>query len=110
MTVTRKVNPYRWRPRLVLPCNAYEWFAFACVLNFFVFMLVSMALGGDAGNGKVAHGHYFVGNHGRYDEVSKPVFTYSLVHGLSLFVTHPLGAVFLFLGRKERKRRGRAEP
>src|SRR5258706_14722303 len=47
-------------------------------------------LGGDAVNGKIAGGHYFLMSHGRYTEVSADIFNYSRSHAYSTGVTHPL--------------------
>jgi hypothetical protein len=67
-------------------------FAIAAI-NFVSFAIISSAIGGDALNGKVDEGNYFVGAHGYYKEVSYNVFYYSLIHTKSLFITHPL-AIF----------------
>jgi hypothetical protein len=54
------------------------------------FVAVASLLGGDATNGKIANGHFFLANHGKLTEVSEGVFRYSLWHARSLFITHPL--------------------
>ncbi|HEX5823950.1 MAG TPA: hypothetical protein VFY18_05750 [Candidatus Limnocylindrales bacterium] len=59
-------------------------------INFFWFFAESAALGGDALNGNVRAGHYFVGSHGSYTEVSEAAWTWSRVHGISVFITHPI--------------------
>ncbi|WP_157182247.1 hypothetical protein [Methylobacterium sp. WSM2598] len=61
--------------------------------NFIAFSIAAAFLGGDAGNGKIVNGHYFLGSHGTYTEVSEAVFTYSLWHVRSLFITHPLAGL-----------------
>ena len=61
-----------------------------CLLNFGVFWSVALYLGGDAVNGQMGGGRYFLANHGRLTEVSAGVFGYSRLHVMSLFVTHPL--------------------
>ncbi|HEY4371958.1 MAG TPA: hypothetical protein VGN52_08540 [Burkholderiales bacterium] len=63
------------------------------MLNFAAFWLISMQIGGDALAGKVENGHYFLLGHGVYAEVSEGVYTYSRWHALSLWVSHPLGAM-----------------
>jgi hypothetical protein len=35
-------------------------------------------------NGRVVDGHYYLGSHGRYVEVSQGLFTYSYYHALSV--------------------------
>jgi hypothetical protein len=58
------------------------------VINFAAFVVIGLSIGGSAMNGKVEDGKYYVGNHGRYMEVSRSVFDYSLLHGYSTIVTH----------------------
>jgi hypothetical protein len=65
-------------------------------LNFFLFLAGAAYLGGDAVNGKIEGGRYYLrGLRIRswskgYTEVSKAVFTYSEWHVYSLFATGPL--------------------
>ena len=59
-------------------------------LNFISFVIVASLLGGDALNGHVTNGHYFLDSHGRLTEVSAQVFNYSAWHARSIFVTHAL--------------------
>ena len=59
-------------------------------VNFAVFWIAAVYLGGDAISGKAVDGHYFLSNHGHLTEVSQAVFTYSKWHVRSVFVTHPL--------------------
>ncbi|MFN2542406.1 MAG: hypothetical protein ABR514_09610 [Chthoniobacterales bacterium] len=63
--------------------------------NFFAFMVVSQYLGGSAANGFVRAGHYYLGEHGKYTEVSYRLFRYSQIHGCTLFITHPLALISL---------------
>ena len=67
------------------------------ILNFVIFVALAMVLGGDAINGTSRNGHYYLMQHGVYTEVSRPVFLYSEIHTLSLFVTHPLGILVLLI-------------
>lgn len=60
-------------------------------INLLAFVAVTHQLGGDAINGRVVNGHYFLGSHGRLTEVSASVFAYSQWHAMSLFLTFPLG-------------------
>ncbi len=60
-------------------------------VNFLVFAVVALMLGGDAVNGKIEAGRYYLANHGILTEVSYSVFLYSKLHVYSVFVTHPLG-------------------
>ncbi|WP_428484515.1 hypothetical protein [Rhodopila sp.] len=63
------------------------------IVNFIAFVIIAILIGGDAWNGKMENGRYFVANHGRLTEVSASVFTYSLWHVRCLFVTHLFGMV-----------------
>lgn len=62
----------------------------SCLLNFVIFCIVGIAIGGDALSGKVVGTHFYLGNHGRFTEVSEAIYTYSLWHARSLLLTHPL--------------------
>jgi hypothetical protein len=66
---------------------------FLAIVNWVVFVVIALSIGGDALNGKIEAGHYYLREHGRYTEVSAAVFQYSRIHALSLFVTHPLAMV-----------------
>ena len=61
-----------------------------CLANFALFFVLAVYLGGDAVNGKIVGGHYFLMSHGRYTEVSAGIFNYSRWHAYSTWVTHPL--------------------
>jgi len=65
-------------------------FIFA-LLNFGVFAVVAMSLGGDALAGSHANGHYFLSDHGHLTKVSAGVFRYSQVHAVSVLITHVAG-------------------
>lgn len=73
------------------------------VLNFLVFIVIDMILGGDALNGKTVAGHYFLGNHGVYTEVNYSVYMYSSFHAASLFITHPLAMLCGFVANRKGK-------
>jgi hypothetical protein len=66
------------------------------LLNFVAFVVVAERLGGNALNGKIEDGHYFLGNHGNYTEVSYDVFFYSKIHTIFFITTHLLP--FLYFG------------
>lgn len=59
-------------------------------INFLAFIIGAAVLDGDAVNGKIEDGRYYVANHGKYTEVSKSAFTYSRWHVYSVFVTFPI--------------------
>jgi hypothetical protein len=73
------------------------WLALAAVVvgfaNFLSFFVESTHIGGDALNGSIRDGHYFVVSHGSSTEVDRATWEWSRIHALSLFVTHPLAMV-----------------
>lgn len=60
------------------------------LLNFIAFLIMTSYLGGDAVNGKVVSGHYYVGSHGHYSEVGLGTFLYSKIHTYATFMTFAL--------------------
>lgn len=54
--------------------------------NFVAFALVGYALGGDAFQGRVDSGVFYLGNHGEYTQVSELTYRLSRLHGLSAIV------------------------
>jgi len=75
------------------------------VVNFVAFLIGAAKLGGDAVNGKMQDGRYYVADHGKLTEVSHAAFTYSRIHCYTLFVTHPLALVFGFLFYRQTRQR-----
>ena len=51
-------------------------------VNFFVWVAVTIALGGDALNGKFAAGRYFLGFKGHFREVSFALYLFSYIYGI----------------------------
>src|SRR5262249_53426354 len=89
--------------------TAANTFVIAAILNFVAFLAISLYLGGDAVNGKVEAGHYYLfGLRAKpwqkgYTEVSESVFNYSRWHVYSLWITWlPVMAILgiQHLGRK----------
>lgn len=68
---------------------------FLAVLNFCAFWYGTLILGGSAPNGKRESGRFFLGEHGKYVEVTEQVYKYSEVHATSVYLTHALGAIAL---------------
>jgi hypothetical protein len=58
--------------------------------NFITFWIGVVYLGGDAVNGKIDQGHYFLASHGHFTEVSKAIYTYSKIHCLTAVAGIPL--------------------
>jgi len=59
------------------------------VVNFLAFFVIGISIGGDALNGKIESGRFYLGDHGKYNEVTEGVYRYSRLHDLSLIITHP---------------------
>ena len=80
------------RKGIVMLFKRWEKIVFiVAIVNFAVFVIVALRIGGDALNGTVENGHYLLYSHGTYTEVSHGVFLYSQIHASSLLVTHALG-------------------
>ena len=73
-------------------------------LNFVWFFQISCVIGGNALIGKVDADSYFVGNHGKFTEVSSWVWHYSRIHTYSTWVTHGLAFVAIWISIAEQKR------
>jgi len=63
------------------------------MINFVVFVIIALLIGGDAINGNETAGHYYLSNKGKLTELGYYVFTYSKIHTISLFITHPLAII-----------------
>jgi len=70
--------------------------------NFLLFAFASVYLGGDALNGYVQEGHYFLCAHGGCTEVSHSVWTYSYWHAVSaiggILLIFVEAAIFVTMG------------
>jgi hypothetical protein len=62
------------------------------MVNFFAFVIGSGYLGGDALNGYVRAGHYFVCAHGSCTEVAEAIWRYSYWHAIA-----SIGAILLVI-------------
>ncbi len=71
-------------------CTAAIIFGF---LNFMAFWLIAVTIGGDAINGQMTDGRFYLYNHGVLTEVSEPVFRYSYAHAISVWVTLPVSVL-----------------
>ena len=70
------------------------WLGRLFAVDFAALMLSSAFLRGDALNGRVVDGHYFVGEHGRFSEVGGTVFEISRLLGYSVLA---LGVALLLV-------------
>lgn len=68
------------------------------IINFWAFIIISVAIGGDALNGRVIDGRYFVMSHGTFTEVTQTVWIASRIHTVVTFVSFPgVGLAFAYL-------------
>jgi hypothetical protein len=95
--------------------SAYPIFGALTILNFLVFVGLTLHFGGDAVNGKIEADHYYLWGYNAhtgkkgYTEVSPAIFQYSTWHVYSIFITWPLmlaGGIALGNTRRRRGRRG----
>ncbi|MBL8186751.1 MAG: hypothetical protein JNK38_02015 [Acidobacteria bacterium] len=94
---------------------AYPIFSVLTILNFLVFVGLTLHLGGDALNGKTDAGRYFLfgynahtGKKG-YTEVNEVIFQYSRWHAYSVIITWLLmlaGSITLKSSIRRKKSRG----
>ncbi len=95
------------RPKLQMTIGLFTIIA---IPNFLLFMIITQNQGGSALNGKVENGHYYLGEHGQYTEVSQAVYSLNRVYEiitLSAFgVTFLIGVIYSLF----QKFRGRDQP
>ena len=60
------------------------------LLNWAAYLSICSRIGGDAVNGKIDGGKYYVGSHGRYVEVSQSTYEWSRLHTYLVWATHAL--------------------
>jgi hypothetical protein len=74
------------------------------LLDFVSYLIAASYLGGDAVNGKIEGGRYYLWGpyHGikTYHEVSQAVFTFSRLHTYSLFILWPLMFVLIVASKR----------
>jgi hypothetical protein len=78
------------------------------LLDFVSYLIAASYLGGDAVNGKIEGGRYYLWGpyHGTktYHEVSQAVFTFSGLHTYSLFILWPLMFVLIVASKRVARR------
>jgi hypothetical protein len=67
---------------------------YVAICNFAMFVFLVIFLGGDAFNGKAESGRYYLGQHGKFTEVSVGVFQYSQAH---IVISIVLGIIAMLL-------------
>jgi hypothetical protein len=73
-----RISQKSTRAKWILRCTG-----FVALLNFIVFWVIAVCVGGDALNGYMHDGRYFICAHGACHEVSKDFWTYSYWHTIS---------------------------
>jgi len=73
--------------------NLCRWINIVAIINFGLFAVISIIIGGDAVNGYEEAGRYYLGGGGNRTEVNYIIFTISRLHVYSVFITHPLGII-----------------
>lgn len=73
------------------------------LLDFLVYAVFTVALGGNAGDGYTSAGHYFVSNHGVLREVGQVAWVLSRGQGYSLYVLLPVAVVAFALDSFRRR-------
>jgi hypothetical protein len=76
------------------------------MLNFVAFFIACQILGGDAGSGHVEAGKYFLSNHGKLTQTSQSIFAFNLLHGQSIWFTHPLAILGAWFNYRWAKQNG----
>ena len=72
------------------------------IVNFLAFGIHCTRIGGSAANGVVKDGVYRVSDHGKVREVSGNSSRLNLIHGRSVWITHPLAMIgVVMLGWKK---------
>jgi hypothetical protein len=77
-----------------------KWILIAWALNFAAYWIIGFSIGGDAMNGQVSNGKYFLTMHGVDTEVSYAVYMYSFIHSM-ITITSPLWIVAIRVFRIE---------
>lgn len=62
-------------------------FAGLTLANLLAFGIIAHYLGGDAINGRMEGGRYYLATHGHSTEVTQAVYAYSKMHAISVIVT-----------------------
>jgi hypothetical protein len=79
-----KLDPLEGLPRRAR--QFVDGFGGVAVLNFLLFCVIGVCIGGDALNGKTENGRYFLSMNGRITEVSRGLWLYSRYHAISTLV------------------------
>ncbi len=65
------------------------------LINFTIYTVIAIIIGGDAVNGYARDGHYFLRLGGYINEVGYPLFLYSKIHTYILITNYALFLLFM---------------
>ncbi|HXU34429.1 MAG TPA: hypothetical protein VN851_27965 [Thermoanaerobaculia bacterium] len=71
--------------------------AFCGGVNFAVFVVIALYLGGSAFGTSPSGGHYYLADHGHLTEVGRGVWIYSWAHAFLTVTTFPLVVIVAFI-------------
>lgn len=80
-----------------------DWLFVLAAANFVACGLVAATIGGDALSGHSGSGHYFLNNHGRFNEVDHATFLFSQIFTAIALTFFGIAAVFRGLMKKSRR-------
>jgi hypothetical protein len=84
----------------------FKYFFIVWAINLVLFFILTAYLGGDAINGKIIDGRYFLSSHGRLTEVSHRVFIYSEVHTVIFIVLGVLAMPLAMIKNRQKNKKG----
>lgn len=67
----------------------WRFISMVLLLNFIVWTVVAISLGGEAVSGKEEGGNYYLHSRNGYIEVSHQIYQYSKIHTYAVFVSGP---------------------
>ncbi len=72
-------------------------FQIIVAINFILYIIITIYLGGIPSFEGNETAHYYLVNHGKYIEVPVITYLYSIVHSISIMVTIPLAGLMRFI-------------
>jgi hypothetical protein len=73
--------------------NLLKWVARLGLANWLSWIAEQLAIGGNALDGKISDGRYFVSSHAVLTEVSRSTFLFSYWHSISAWISFPLAVL-----------------
>jgi hypothetical protein len=81
-----------------------KWAGTAIALNWVIWWVEAVAIGGTAVGGKISGGRYYVVSHGGYTEVSSSIFAFSTWHTYVTWLSFGTAIIAGFLWKRMRSR------